>query len=195
MKALDLFVAFHMALSGESGGSVEDIYSYREGDGEQIYYAAADRSRGVDPRDSSKIDANKKLVWFEVALVSDQASIEVAKDQVSSYSNSGGDSYEVVDSVLTISDKTASDAMAIYRSRGMSGVVLPLEKHIDSGVAWLELQDRYDGSGANAIFHYRKIRNEVCLKIIGSISSEDHSIAQVYNHWQSLVTEYSAQFQ
>lgn len=187
MDLTELFIALQLAATNTNPIPVEEVYSYREAEGEMIFYAAADKEYGVDALNPKRIDANKYKLAYEVSINFGDAYINLAQSEIDNYRNAEGDSFSLLESLIF--NKTPSQVMELYASSGLTGILLPMNFGSNWG-SWAEFMKYPYDNDVKMIFTYKEVRNGV-LKEIKAVSSSDHNtVESVKSHWQQLIVDY-----
>ena len=187
MNLADLFIAFQIVTNGAEPAALEDVYTNRESDGQVYLYAAADKATGVDSAQPAKIDANSLTVGFEVTTNTEGAYVDLAKFDLEDYRNAQGDNFSLLEPV--IQDKNPAQVMALYKSAGLSGVVVPIEFG-DAWGSWAEFITFPDGSPPKMTFTFKQIEGNSLKEVIAVSSSSKYTVSDVYSHWKDLVEQY-----
>jgi len=181
----DLFIALDLAANAENPAQVPDIDSVRDSNGEYLFYAAADKAHGISQSDPEKLGPNRKIIFMvEVSFEEDiqrvaKAEIDVAKTRLSV--KYGGYEHHREDVEM---DGPGSFLDAFESNP----VLLPIEAG-ENWASWI-YGIQVGNSEPSLRVTYQAVEGDRTLSIYAYSQSDDFTLEEIIEHWQSLVDKY-----
>jgi len=201
MALVNIVVLLDLATGSGAAKSVEEIYEFRESDGQKILYLASNEEAlieqpversffqklfGKEEPTTYKVNGNEHVVIHEVSIAEDKN----AKDLAEQYISEGPEtmswsSYKTFDETHDLSNSTVSNAIEMVGDYNVKLQVLA-EKD-QTAHAFIQTI----GRRPEFVLEYFKVSENETLRVFSRSRVADGNIGELFNYWQGLVDRYS----
>ena len=182
----ELFIAVNLAAASASPVFLPDAITNKESHGEYLFYAAADAANGIDQYSAGKINAHKLKVSFVVDVSFESDTRRVALSEIADAKKRMATGARYDDLRDDIAMEGPGSFLDSFDSRV---VILP----IDSGENWASwiYGSMHQATGpASIAVWYQAVEGDRTLSINAFSVSDDYTLEELVEHWQSLVDRY-----
>lgn len=182
----ELFIALNLAATAANPALVPDVFTVKESHGQYLFYAAADNKHGIDEFSSDKINANKLKVSFTVDVSFEADTRRVAMADIADVTAriAQGEQYERFRENVEMegpgSFLDAFDARIVF---------LPISAG-DNWASWIHGAQHSSNTPASLSIWFQMVEAERTLSINAYSISDDYSLEELMEHWQTLVDQY-----
>ena len=182
----DLFIALNLAATAANPALLPDVISVRESQGQYLFYAAADKAHGIDELSPEKINANTLQVSFTVDVNYEEGIRRVAQSDIDDVKSrlAQGEQYE------RFREDVEMDGPGSFLDAFDSNIVLlPIESG-ENWASWIYGAKHRQNMPASLSVWYQAVEGERTLSINAYSISNDYTLEEIVEHWQSLVDKY-----
>jgi len=182
----ELFIALNLAVSAANPALVPDVFTVKESHGQYLFYAAADKKHGIDEFSPNKINANLLKVSFTVDVSFEEDTHRVATSDIADATAriAQGEEYERFrENVEMEGPGSFLDAF------GASIVFLPISSG-ENWASWIYAAKHSASAPASLSLWYQSIEGDRTLSINAYSISDDYTLEELIEHWQTLVEDY-----
>lgn len=182
----ELFIALNLAANATNPALLPDVITAKESHGQYLFYAAADKAHGIDEFSPDKINANLLKVSFTVDVSFEVDTRRVAMSEIDDVKSrlAQGEQYE------RVRENVEMDGPGSFLDAFDSRIVL---LPIDSGenwASWIYGSQHSPKMPASVSVWYQAVEGERTLSINAYSISDDYTLEEIVEHWQSLVDKY-----
>jgi len=202
MTLVNIVVLLNLAAGSVAAKSVEEVYDFRESDGQKILYLAANEEALIEqPADLSfiqkllgkkeratyKVNGNEHVVIHEVSITEDENSRDIAEQYIAEGPDTmSWSSYKKFDENHDLNNLTVLEANEIIGDYNVKLQVIAEENQ--AAHAFIQTT----GDQPEFVLEYLKVSENKTLRIFSRSRVAKGNIGDLFNHWQKLVDRYSA---
>lgn len=181
----ELFVALDLDADATNPVLMPDVFSTGHSHGEYLFYAAADKLHGIDELSPNKINENtmKASFYVEVSFQADTHGVASHEIEQAKTFLARGESYE------SVRERVEMDGPASFLEAFDQEIVfLPIEAG-ENWASWV-LADGIGSGDPSLRVRHQAVEGERTLTIQAYLTSDDFTLADMLEHWQTLVDKY-----